>query len=196
MHALPPFRVGILAFPGAEELDVLGPFDVFARARADLDLPVEVLLLREGPPHDPVTFAHGLKVETHAQAEGAPHLDLLVAPGGPGTRRGSHVAALVEFLRRRGSETRIASICTGALLLADAGLLKNKTATTHREFLDELRRREPTADVIETRYVLDPMVSTSAGVTAGIDLSLALVRERFGAPAAQRIAERIEWKSA
>jgi transcriptional regulator GlxA family with amidase domain len=189
-----PFRVGILAFPGAEELDVLGPFDVFARARADLDLPVETLLLRVGPTHDPVTFAHGLRIETHAQAEGAPPLDLLIVPGGPGTRRGGHLAALGEFLRRRAPTTRIASVCTGALLLADAGLLEGRPATTHHEFREELRRRAPTADVIEERFVLGREVCTSAGVTAGIDLALALVAERFGEEAAGRIAARIEWR--
>ncbi len=193
MLSASPFRVGILVFPGAEELDVLGPFDVFARARADLDLPVETRLLREGPTHDPVTLAHGLRVETHAQAEGAPPLDLLVVPGGPGTRRGGHVASVIEFLKRRAPTTPIASVCTGALLLADAGLLKGRTATTHHEFLAELQRREPSAKIVEERFVLGREISTSAGVTAGIDLSLAIVRERFGKDAADKIAARIEW---
>lgn len=189
-----PMRVGILAFPGAEELDVLGPFDVFGRARADLDLPVEVLLLREGPSHDPVTFAHGLRVETHSPAEGAPNLELLVVPGGPGVRRGGHLPALLEFVRRRSATTHVASVCTGALLLADAGILKNQRCTTHHLFLEELRRREPSAEVVEERFVLGQRVSTSAGVTAGIDLSLALVAGRFGEKAAFEIASRLEWK--
>ena len=193
--SIPSFRVGILVFPGAEELDVLGPFDVFARARADLDLPVETLLLREGPTHDPVTLAHGLRVETHAQAEGAPPLDLLVVPGGPGTRRGGHVASVIEFLKRRAPSTPIASVCTGALLLADAGLLKGRKATTHHEFLAELQRREPAAEIVEERFVLGREVSTSAGVTAGIDLALAILRERFGKDAAAKIAARIEWNA-
>ncbi len=187
------FRVGILAFPGAEELDVLGPFDVFARARADLDLPTEVHLLRIGPTHDPITFAHGLRVETHAQAEGSPPIDLLVVPGGPGTRRGGHIAPLLEFLRHRAPTTHLASVCTGALLLADAGLLQGRRVTTHHEFLEELRRRAPGAEVVEERFVLGKEVSSSAGVTAGIDLALALVGERFGAAASDRIASRIEW---
>lgn len=195
MQAASTYRVGIVTFPGAEELDVLGPFDVFARARADLDLPVETMLLREGPTHDPVTLAHGLRVETHAQAEGAPQLDLLVVPGGPGTRRGGHVASLLEFVRRRAATTRVASVCTGALVLADAGLLKGRRATTHHEFLAELQRREPTAEVVEARFVLGKEVSTSAGVTAGIDLALAILGERFGPDAAQRVASRLEWRA-
>ena len=123
----------------------------------------------------------------------APALDLLIVPGGRGARvYASKNAKILEFVRRqRGT---VASVCTGAMVLAAAGILDGIEATTHCAHYHQLREHEKVQVREGVRFVMHDRIATSAGVTAGIDLALAFVARFFGEPIAQRIAENLEWK--
>jgi transcriptional regulator GlxA family with amidase domain len=187
--------IGILLFDGVEELDFCGPLEVFSGAKkAGADLDVFTLASKS-----PVTCAAGLVVLPRYMLAEAPALDLLVVPGGPGTRVAVRDAAAVEFIRREGTSARkpmprIASVCTGALLLGAAGLLEGKRCTTHHAALALLREEVPGAQVESgVRYIRDGDLWTGAGVVSGIDLALALVEEFFSAELAGQVAANIEF---
>lgn len=188
-------HIGILLFDGVEELDFCGPLEVFSGAKkAGAELDVFTLASKT-----PVTCAAGLTVVPSYMFEEAPELELLVVPGGPGTRVSVRDAAAVEFIRREGTSARtpmprIASVCTGALLLGAADLLEGKRCTTHHAALDLLREEVPNAHVAAgVHYVRDGDLWTGAGVVSGIDLALALVEEFFGAQIADQVAANIEF---
>lgn len=174
----------MLVFHGVEVLDFAGPLEVLASLGC-----VTVGEAAE------VTCQGGLRVRPdHLMAE-APPLDVLVVPGGPGTRRPERdTEPLVEFVRRGSRRAAInASVCTGAFLLARAGLLDGRRATTHRRWRAALAERFPAIRPAEGRVVDDGDVVTAAGVSAGIDLGLHLLRRLRGAEAAADEARRIEW---
>jgi transcriptional regulator GlxA family with amidase domain len=169
-------HVGILLFDDVEELDAVGPYEVLAAwARYFPDDGWAVTTLSaDGAP---VRGAKGLTVVPHVAAADAPPLDVLVYPGGWGTRALLADAAHLDWLRaQRAAVPLLASVCTGALVLAAAGLLAGRPATTHWGSLDALRELDTTIDVREgVRFVDDGDVVTSAGVSAGIDMALHLV---------------------
>lgn len=193
------WTVGIYLFDGVEVLDFAGPFEVFSTA-ARLDG-------RREPPHPPIFVVAtigrgsgaivargGLRTQPAFGLEDHPPLDVLIVPGGvvdvemerPG---------VVDWLRRTADTTTItASVCTGAFLLAQAGLLYGKTATTHWEDIDELRRLFPEVQVVEDRRWVDvgPVV-TSAGISAGIDMSLYLVARLAGEELALQTARQMQY---
>jgi transcriptional regulator GlxA family with amidase domain len=172
--------IGVLLFEGAEELDVAGPWEVLGFWAAHIaSSPVRVLTL--GPRAGVVRCAKGLGLVADHDLTMAPPLDLLVHPGGDGTRSlvkdEPHLAWLSE-LHRQG--TVLASVCTGSLVLAAAGLLADRPATTHRDYLDKLAKIDSSVDLrAGQRFVDDGDIVTSAGVSAGIDMALHLVG-RFG----------------
>jgi len=180
-------RVGILLFDGVEELDAVGVYEVLAKAKQlhpQLDLTVRMRALKED-----VSGALGLKMLAHEVKRDLSDLDLLIVPGGPGTK---DVAADNEMMRsilEFGTEKPVASVCTGALVLKEAGLLAGRRATTNRAAIEELRG---TAEVVLERVVEDGTITTAAGVTASIDLGLHLLRKHFGPELAREVAERIE----
>jgi transcriptional regulator GlxA family with amidase domain len=185
-------RVMILAFPGVQALDVTGPLEVFSIATrlGDAAAPrygVSVVARRAGP----VPTSSGLAlVAQRGLGQATGRLDTLIVAGGLGTREAKRDARLVRWIgRTAGRARRVASVCTGAFLLAEAGLLDGRRATTHWAACDQLRRRFPSVRVErDPIFVRDGHVFTSAGVTAGIDLALELVEQDHGRALALEVA--------
>jgi transcriptional regulator GlxA family with amidase domain len=170
-----PIRVAIALFPNAEELDWAGPWEVFGYWASRWPDEVQVFTIAETL--DPIRCARGLRVLPDRSWNMSPVIDVLVYPGGRGTRGQIHADAIKERLRglRQGGAL-LASVCTGALVLAGAGLLDGLAATTHRQALDDLRRLGDRIEVCpDKRFVDAGDVVTAAGVTAGIDMALYLV---------------------
>ncbi|WP_406864058.1 DJ-1/PfpI family protein [Streptomyces sp. HUAS MG47] len=181
-------------FDGVQSLDVSGPVEVFAGAARYLQDPDAYPIRTASLDSGPVRGQSGLRLlpDTgldEAVADGPPHT--LLVPGGEGTRRPD--PALIDWLRVNAPRAeRVVSVCTGALLLAEAGLLDGHRVTTHWSVCDHLARRHPEVEVDpEPIYVRDGRLSTSAGVTAGIDLALALVEEDVSHDAALAIARHL-----
>ena len=198
------WNVGILLFEGVEVLDFAGPFEVFSRTRltpgiesrrTDESAPFRVFTVARG--HGAVTATGGLEVvPRHAFAD-APRVDLLVVPGGFGTRALLEDGEALAWLRRTAAAARlITSVCTGALLLAKAGLLDGRRATTHWGALDLLQTLGVGIEVDRTARVVEDGVVTSAGVASGIDMSFAVVEKLFGREVAAETAHYIEFRRA
>jgi transcriptional regulator GlxA family with amidase domain len=181
--------VGILIFPEAEELDFVGPLEVFGMV-AEFGEPCQVVVL--GEMVEPIRCAHGMRVLPDLTLEDALPLELLFVPGGRGARlHARNNPRILEFVRRQTGI--VASVCTGAVVLAAAGLLDGIEATTHCAHYDLLRQYDKVTLREGVRFVMHDRVATSAGVTAGIDLALALVQRLYGESMADRIAQNLEW---
>ncbi|MCU4971882.1 DJ-1/PfpI family protein [Halobacteria archaeon AArc-m2/3/4] len=185
----------IVCFDGFDELDAIGPYEVLENgARAGGSVETRLMTLE---PTDRVTASHGLRIEPDGVLEDpdSPDLDLLLVPGG-GWADGGGVRTVVAdgrlpdlVAQLYANGTTVASVCTGAMVLADAGLLEGRPATTHHDAVADL---EAHADVVDARVVDDGDVLTAGGVTAGIDLALWLLEREFGADVAQRVAREME----
>ena len=195
-----PRTVGILIFPDVEILDFCGPFEVFASAALPEESPggsetrlFEVITLAERP--DIVACRGGLRVEPSHTLADHPPLDLVVIPGGYGTRREQENPAVLEWIARQHDGGALTtSVCTGAFLLGAAGLLEGRRATTHWTTLDDLRARHPATTVLgDARIIDEGAVITSAGVSAGIDMALHVVRRLHGDVIARRTARDMEY---
>jgi len=189
-----PRHIGVVLFPGVEELDAVGPWEVLAhwtRNHPEDGWAVSCLS-RDG---EPVPCAKGLLVGAHHSFDDAPPLEVLLHPGGRGTRplaRDDEHLGWVREQRRR--VPLMTSVCTGALVYAAAGLLAGRPATTHWGALDELASLDPTVDVrADERFVDDGDVITSAGVSAGIDMALHLVARLAGADRAREVRRGIQY---
>src|SRR5438105_7394020 len=188
-----PRRIVVLAFPDVQALDVTGPSEVFSladRAADDTAYTIELV----APDECPFRTSSGLTLTPHraARASRGP-IDTLLVAGGLGVREASREGRLISWIRSAaGRSRRVASICTGAFMLARAGLLDGRRATTHWAACEALQRRYPSIDVKpDPIFVRDGNVYTSAGVTAGIDLALALVEEDLGRRAALDVARSL-----
>ncbi|HEX7775196.1 MAG TPA: DJ-1/PfpI family protein [Parvibaculum sp.] len=177
--------IGILIFDEVEELDFVGPYEVFTMsnemfARSENARRDKVVLISESG--KTVTCAKGMRVEAHYGIADAPKLDVLLVPGGMGTRREVENKPLLDWIARvAGTCEWVTSVCTGAMLLTAAGPARGKRVTTHWAFVDALRKREEASEVLEkVRYVRDGNVVTSAGVSAGIDMALWLTGQMHG----------------
>lgn len=192
-------QVGILVFEDVEVLDFCGPFEVFSATRLNEDKrreepsPFNVFLVAEKK--GPVVASGGLKVLPDYDLEDCPALDILVVPGGWGTRREMNNARLLEWITDRSRQLEIlASVCTGALILGRAGLLDGKQATTHWRSLDWMQELFPKTFVQKTLHVVeDGNLITSAGISAGIDLALRMVARGFGEAVARATARHMEY---
>ena len=192
-------RVGILVFPEVEVLDFCGPFEVFSVTRLDdarrreEPSPFEVLLVAETA--DVVTATGGLRVVPDCDIDGCPPLDLLVVPGGWGTRKELHNQRLLAWIAARGCQVGIlTSVCTGAMLLGKAGLLDGRRATTHWRSLDWMHDAFPSVTVERELHVVeDGNVVTSAGIAAGIDMALRVVARTCGEVVARATARHMEY---
>lgn len=178
-------NIGILIFDGVEELDFVGPYEVFTMSnemhgREGRERPDRVTLITETG--KPVTGAKGMTVEAHASIAEAGPLDIILVPGGIGTRREVENAALLSWIAKTSEICEwVTSVCTGAMLLTAAGPAKGKRVTTHWGFIPALRERGEAGTVLENiRYVRDGNVVTAAGVSAGIDMALWLVGQMHG----------------
>jgi transcriptional regulator GlxA family with amidase domain len=189
--------IGIALFDGAEELDWAGPWEVLAAwAQQHPDDDVHVLTVaREDRP---VTCAKGLRVLPDETWESAPPLDVLVYPGGQGTRPQLGDEAVRGWVRGvAGSGALVTSVCTGALVLADAGLLDGRPATTHWGSLDLLPTLGRDIEVRpDDRFVDTGDVITAAGVSAGIDMALHLVGRLHSVERAREVRRYIQYDPA
>lgn len=181
-------QIGLLLFPNLTQLDLTGPFEVFARTPgANVHLLWKTL--------DPVRDDRGLRMLPSTTLQASPQLDVICVPGGPGQIDLMLDDEVLEFLRRQADGARwITSVCTGALVLGAAGLLKGYKATTHWASHDQLAMFG--ARPVQARYVVDRNRVTGGGVTAGIDFALALVAEMLGEDVAKAIQLSIEYDPA
>ncbi|MET8975523.1 GlxA family transcriptional regulator [Streptomyces sp. NPDC004539] len=179
----------VVLFDGVQSLDVTGPAEVFAGA--DAHAPGSYRVRTASLDGAPVRTSSGLTLVPDAPLSAVPVPDTLIVPGGRGTR--GEDPGLVGWLREYGPRARrLVSVCTGAIRLAEAGLLDGRRATTHWAYCERLARDHPAIDVDpEPIYVRDGAVSTSAGVTSGIDLALALVEEDLGRDIALGVARHL-----
>lgn len=192
--------VGILIFDEVEVLDFCGPFEVFATT-ASLNLDgsrgtdrlFQVLTIAERA--ETVRCTGGLLVQPHATIADHPPLDIVVVPGGRGTRREQYNDLLLDWVAAQAAQVELmTSVCTGAFLLARRGLLDGRAATTHWASIDTLRAISPAIDVRDdARYVDAGQVVTSAGVSAGIDMALHLVSRLHGTAVAEATARNMEY---
>jgi transcriptional regulator GlxA family with amidase domain len=192
-------RVALVAFPGAQVLDVTGPLEVFSQAsrrlfettkRSEPAYTLEVVARRAGP----IATSSGIRLlADRAVGEVRGGLDTLLVAGGAGTVAAMKDELLLAWLRRMARRVRrLGSVCSGTFLLAEAGLLDGRRATTHWQFCRELAQRYPRVAVEEDPiFVRDGNVYTSAGVTAGMDLALALVEEDHGRGLALAVARQL-----
>nr|WP_304045398.1 DJ-1/PfpI family protein [Jatrophihabitans endophyticus] len=188
-------RIAILVFDGAEELDFVGPWEVLSFwAREVASEPVEVMLV--GPSTEPVVCAKGLRVLPDRTLEGIGALDVLLVPGGSGTRALLTLGDPLHVALRSHAEAGalITSVCTGSLVLAAAGLLRNRPATTYWSCFAELLALDETVEPRrDDRFVDDGDVVTAAGVSAGIDMALHLVRRIAGVEQARAVRRGIQY---
>lgn len=183
--------IGILAFENVEELDLVGPYEVFGTA-ARLGVDCEVTIASEDG--KPVQARNGLKIIPDCSFDDLPQLAILIVPGGLGAR--THARGNSRILQLVRNQTgMVASVCTGALILAAAGVLDNHRATTHHTAFDLLREYSSISVRENERWIIEGNIATSAGVSAGIDLALALVSSRWGAAMAEAVADNMEWSS-
>ena len=178
-------RIGMLLFPRLTQLDLTGPFEVFAKWP---DASVHLLWKT----CEPVTAETGMRILPDTTLAECPQLDVLCVPGGPGVSAVMEDVEVLAFLRKQASGARfVTSVCTGALVLGAAGLLRGKRATTHWASHDLLSAfgAIPTKE----RVVRDGNVITGGGVTAGIDFALTVVAEIAGPEVAQGIQLQIEY---
>jgi transcriptional regulator GlxA family with amidase domain len=193
-----PRRIVMLAFPDAQILDVTGPLEVFAIATrlltaqggSDPGYRVELVAASAGP----VRMSSGLElVAPRSLRELRGPVDTLFVPGGEGTQRAMGDAATIDWIRRVDARARrTASVCSGAFLLAQAGLLDDRRATTHWRNCAALARGFPRVRVEPDRiYVRDGRIATSAGITAGMDLALALLEDDLGGELARDVARHL-----
>lgn len=190
-----PRNVAILIFDEVEVLDFCGPFEVFGvTGRAREAAPFNVYTVAERS--EPVLARNGLSVNPRYTLDDCPPPDLLVIPGGIGARKEMHNATVIEWIKRCAKPAELVlSVCTGALLLANAGLLDGLAATTHHGAFDLLREAAPQTEVREgERFVDNGKVITSAGISAGIDMSLYVVARLLGEEVARDTAERMEYR--
>ncbi len=184
---------GILAFNDLEELDAIGPWEVLSWAAKQEQTDMTVSIIGSGSNN--ITCAKGLKIVTDYTTDDHPKLDVILVPGGQGTR---------PIFRDGGPEidwiksvapgcTWVTSVCTGALLLHRAGLLKGKRATTYWAAVDLLRGGGDVEVLDDVRYVRDGNVITSAGISAGIDMSLWLIGQIYGSDFARFVQKGIEY---
>jgi transcriptional regulator GlxA family with amidase domain len=194
-----PRTVGILIFDDVEVLDFCGPFEVFSVARAPEKDGEEDALIRA------ITIAEedriincrgGLLVQPHYTIANHPQLDIVVVPGGRGTRRERYNKHLLDWITLQDQKIELlTSVCTGSFLLAEAGKLDGLQATTHWASVDHMRETyESVSMQADTRFVDQGRIITSAGISAGIDMALHIVERLHGSDAAAYTARRMEYE--
>ena len=189
-------RIGIALFDGAEELDWAGPWEVLAYwAQRIPEDGVDVFTVAQDNSR-PIECAKGLKVLADYSWESAPPIDVLVYPGGQGTRRQIGKEDIRAWVRSVHQEAQLTtSVCTGAWVLADAGLLQGLPATTHWDDFDELLRIDPSIEPRrDSRFVDTGEIITAAGISAGIDMALHLIVRLHSEERAREIKRRIQYE--
>lgn len=191
--------VGILIFPDVEVLDFTGPFEVFSVVRLNEERrreepsPFVVSLIAERS--QPVAASGGLRVIPDYDFDTCPPLDILVVPGGWGTRKEIDNDRLIQWINARAKEVEtLTSVCTGSMLLGRAGLLEGLHATTHWRALDWMRESFPNVTVESKMHVVEQgHLFTSAGISAGIDMALRVVARCYGEGVGRATARQMEY---
>ena len=196
------WTVGILIFDGVEVLDFAGPFEVFSRTRlvpgpearrSDESAPFQVFTVAKS--RAPISATGGLQVIPHYAFGEAPAIDVLVVPGGFGSRALLHDAETLDWVRHTAAVARrVTSVCTGSLVLAKAGLLRGRRATTHWAALDLLASIDSQVTVERDLRVVDDGIISSAGVASGIDMAFYVVERLHGREVADETARYIEYR--
>ncbi|MGZ3538208.1 MAG: DJ-1/PfpI family protein [Thermodesulfobacteriota bacterium] len=192
-------QVGILIFEDVEVLDFCGPFEVFSATRLNEEKrreepsPFNVFLVAETK--NLIVTTGGMKIAPDYSLNDCPSLDILVVPGGWGTRKEMNNGLLLSWIAERAKKVEtLASVCTGSLVLGKAGLLEGKRATTHWRSLDWMSELFPKTKVEKgLHFVEDENLITSAGISAGIDMALKVVARYFGESVARATAKHMEY---
>jgi transcriptional regulator GlxA family with amidase domain len=192
-------RIGIVIFDDVEVLDFCGPLEVFSAVRMNEEgrlsepSPFEVLLVAQFD--RPITTAGGMKVLPCTTFDSCPPMDILVVPGGRGTRREMKNDAMLSFVVSRAAQVEtLASVCTGSLILGNAGLLDGLRATTHWRSLELMKELFPKVTVDSESHVVEQdRIITSAGISAGIDMALRVVVRYCGETVARATAHHMEY---
>ncbi len=192
-------KVGMLVFPEVELLDFAGPFEVLTSTRLDesvrrdTESPFQVMLVSQTK--DAITTTGGVRVLPDYDFATCPKLDILLVPGGWGTRVLLNNHEYTEWIKARAAEVeRLTSVCTGSLLLANAGLLVGRSATTHLGAFELFHEKFPEVTLERHLHVVeDGHILTSAGISAGIHLALLLVRQYCGEKVARATATYMEY---
>jgi transcriptional regulator GlxA family with amidase domain len=187
-------NVAILIFDDVEVLDFCGPFEVFSVVNR-FAAPAAMHVFTVAESSRPVIARGGLSVNPHCALADCPQPEILLIPGGQGTRKEMNNPVVLEWIQRSAvNAERVLSVCTGALLLAKAGLLDGQEATTHHGALDLLREVAPRTTVhCDRRFVDNGKLICSAGIAAGIDMSFHVVQNLFGADVANQVAGQMEY---
>lgn len=188
MNLKPKTRIGMLVFPMMTSLDILGPFEVLARAP---DCHAELVW----KDRQPIKGDTGLTIVADQGFDEAPQYDVLVVPGGPGQTPLMEDAEVLQFLRRQAAGAEwVTSVCTGSLLLAAAGLLQGHKATCHWLSIDQLALFG--VEIAPERVVVDGNRITGAGVTSGLDFAFTVLEKLRGAEAAKSLQLMLEYDPA
>jgi transcriptional regulator GlxA family with amidase domain len=186
--------IGLLIFDGVEELDWVGPWEVFTSLRM-IDDATHVVSIAES--REPVRCAKGMRVLPDHTFEDAPALDVILVPGGQGTRVEVDNPVLIDWLRKVGASCDwVTSVCTGSLLLHEAGFARGKRVTTHWGFVEQLQQRRDVTVLSGPRWVRDGNLVTAAGVSAGIDMALWLVGQLHSPDVARSVQHYMEYDPA
>jgi transcriptional regulator GlxA family with amidase domain len=186
---------GLLIFDGAEELDFAGPWEVFTVSAMMRDQGDQTVLIAEQP--GPVRCSKGMRVLPDHSLDDHPPLDVLLVPGGMGTRREVSNRAVIDWIAKTSATVAwTTSVCTGALLLHEAGPARGRRVATHHGFEDALEARGDITVVRDARYVVDGSLVTSQGVSAGIDMALWLVGRIHGREHARAVRRYIQYEPA
>lgn len=185
---------GILLFDDVEELDFAGPWEILTSVAAlEKDDRVVTIAQKAGP----IRCAKGLRVLPDHTFADAPRLDVVLVPGGQGTRREVANPEVIEWLRKAGEGCRfVTSVCTGVLLLHEAGFARGKRVATHWAFVETLRQRGDVTVQGDVRFVRDGNLITSAGVSAGIDMALYLAGQLHTPELARKVQRYVQYDPA
>ncbi|MDP7989107.1 DJ-1/PfpI family protein [Bacillus sp. MHSD_36] len=188
------WSVGIFLFNDVEVLDFAGPFEVFSVTEVDKEKPFTVYTVSQNG--EMITARNGLKVKPDYSIEDLPTVDILIIPGGKGARENEvKNDTIINWVRQQMTEVKLmTSVCTGALLLAKAGLLDGLKATTHWASIQTLKKDFPNVEVMENvKFVDEGHIITSAGISAGINMSFHIVKNLLGVEIAEDTAKSMEY---
>lgn len=186
-----PLKIGAVLFPGFELLDIYGPVELLGMVGAHVPISITMLAEKSGE----VPSSQGPRGVADASLAEVSGLDILLVPGGIGTRKGLRNSHFLDLLRSRAQEARfVASICTGSALLAKAGLLEGKRATSNKLVFDWVSTLGTNVTwVREARWVEDGNVFTASGVSAGMDMTLGLIQRLYGREMSLEVARWAEY---
>ncbi|KAA0758676.1 DJ-1/PfpI family protein [Bacillus sp. BF2-3] len=188
------WSVGIFLFNEVKVLDFAGPFEVFSVTEVNGEKPFTVYTVSENG--EMITARNGLKVQSDYSIENLPPVDILIIPGGLGARKYEIKNEIViKWIRQQMKEVKLmTSVCTGALLLAKAGLLEGLKATTHWASIEKFKNEFQNVEVIENvKFIDEGHIITSAGISAGINMAFHIVKNLLGVHVAEDTAKRMEY---